>query len=168
MSYSPDISGFPYWKVGGPYATAVKVERKSWDKVAKDLMRLSGQKVSLEREKKSLKGECLHLSNKVKKLKEKFQEDWETGTEKIAQQLSEALEANKRIKKVHSDNVDYWRKQIDKANGENKVIKDQLKHQENITMEYEKEWREGGRKIYDLELALDTANERLEQAEAEN
>ena len=132
MGYSPDISGFPYWNT----SSIVKVERKSWDKVAKDLMRLSGQKVSLEkelnkkenwldkemlkneklkREKKSLKGERNHLSNKVKKLKEKFQEDWETGTEKIAQQLSEALEAKKKLKlenKKLKQEITEWEEEV--------------------------------------------------------
>ena len=95
MTYTPDITGFPYWKIGGPYATAVKVERNSWDKVAKDLMRLSGLKQDLEKsvgktedwldeemlkneklikEKKSLKKENKFYLKKIEKIKKKILE----------------------------------------------------------------------------------------------
>jgi|TARA_R100000084_G_scaffold108010_1_gene69560 hypothetical protein len=114
MTYTADITGFPYWK-----NNAVKVERNSWDKVAKDLMRLSGLKQDLEKsvgktedwldeemlkneklikEKKSLKKENKFYLKKIEKIKKKNKEEWESGTEKIGQQLSDALEENKKLK----------------------------------------------------------------------
>ena len=88
MGYTADISGFPYWKVGGPYATAVKVERKSWDKVARDLMKVADQRTELQKsvgktedwlDKEMLKNEKLMKENKfylrkITKLRKKMKE----------------------------------------------------------------------------------------------
>ena len=68
MTYTPDITGFPYWK-------------------NKD-----------KSEKKSLKKENKFYLKKIEKIKKKNKEEWESGTEKIGQQLSDALEENKKLK----------------------------------------------------------------------
>jgi len=68
MTYTADITGFPYWK--------------NKDKA----------------EKKSLKNENKFYLKKIEKIKKKNKEEWESGTEKIGQQLSDALEEIKKLK----------------------------------------------------------------------
>ena len=76
MGYTADITGFPYWK-----NNVVKVERKSWDKVAKDLMKVADQRTELEKsvgktedwlDKEMLKNEKLKEDMKSLKKENKF------------------------------------------------------------------------------------------------
>jgi len=124
MGYTADITGFPYWKVGGPYATAVKVERKSWDKVAKDLMKVAEQRTELEKsvgktedwlDKEMLKNEKLKEDMKSLKNENKF---YLRKMEKMRKKMKELEEESKVDKEFQEEVVQ-----------ENKAMEEELEKQ---------------------------------------
>jgi chromosome segregation ATPase len=142
MGYTADITGFPYWK-----NTLVKVERKSWDKVARDLMKVADQRTELEKS--------------VGKT-----EDWLDKEMLKNEKLKKDMKSLKKENKFYLRKMEKMRKKMKELEEENKKLKDRLHYKDKEIKAYEKGALNHGQialrqeeKIKELKLELKAAQE---------
>jgi len=130
MGYTADITGFPYWK-----NTLVKVERNSWDKVARDLMKVADQRTELQKsvgktedwlDKEMLKNEKLKKDMKSLKKENKF---YLKKIEKVRKKMKE-LEEESKVDKEFQEEVVQENKKLKE---ENKKLKECVKRAQGDT-----------------------------------
>ena len=157
MGYTADISGFPYWNIGGLYATAVKVERKSWDKVAKDLMKVADQRTELQKsvgktedwlDKEMLKNEKLKEDMKSLKKENKFylrkMEKMRKEIKRLQEEVNDRVVIEDIAECFGSDEGDDfdWESEIYGIVQENKKLKLELKAAQEVSVVYMKRYEQ--------------------------